>query len=57
MERRPGGAVPFPDPATSRGSFDNPLGLRAGEDSVLWILDMGDPWGQRGGDEHVTSPG
>lgn len=43
MERRADGSVvPFPDPETSRTAFDNPLGLRASWDGLLWILDMGD---------------
>ena len=43
MERRAdGSAVPFPDAARSRGDFDNPLGIRAAADGMLWILDLGD---------------
>ena len=39
--RGDGSLVPFPNEAASRDGFATPLGLRAGEDSVLWILDMG----------------
>jgi hypothetical protein len=39
--RGDGSLVPFPNEAASRDGFAAPLGLRAGEDGVLWILDLG----------------
>ncbi|MBD0272017.1 MAG: hypothetical protein ICV73_08810, partial [Acetobacteraceae bacterium] len=48
MERRPDGAVPFPDAGRSRTAFDNPLGIRAAEDGTLWVLDMGNRVGAAG---------
>lgn len=42
MERRADGkVVPFPDPGLSRTGFANVIGLRAAENGVLWILDLG----------------
>ena len=39
--RADGALVPFPNEVASRDGFAAPLGLRAGADGVLWILDAG----------------